>query len=274
MFTLLRADRAPKAQVVPTGSKVTWDHGLYGKWSGIVLQYCDGGRFSPDYRVVITSPGRNAAIVHHSFLFARNWEITGTASPADIADAIALAEHMEEVHKREAEEKAKAQAIERDALTAKYSYLMTQAANPKTTSHALGAANIRTELKRAFPGVRFSVRSRSFAGGDDINIGWTDGPTLKEVKAITGKYEEGAFDGMEDIYNYNHDNQFPGLFGGAKYVFENRSISDALADSIAPKYGLRRVEDGGFYGRTWLDANGEVDRDGEHKVRRAAEGED
>ena len=274
MFTLLRADRPPKAQVVPTGSKITWNDGPYGQRSGIVLAYCDDGRFSPDYRVVITSPADQATIRNFSFICARNWTITGTASPADIADAIALAEHMEEVHKREAEEKATAQAAELAALPARYPYLKTQAANPKTTSHALGAANIRTELKRAFPGVRFSVRSRSFAGGDDINIGWTDGPTLKEVKAITGKYEEGAFDGMEDIYNYNHDNQFPGLFGGAKYVFENRSISDALADSIAPKYGLRRVEDGGFYGRTWVNDSGEADRDGEHKIRRAAEGED
>jgi len=91
------------------------------------------------------------------------------------------------------------------------------------SSHALGAANIRRELKKTFPGVKFSVRSESYSGGDSINISWDYGPFAKDVEAITGKYQEGNFNGMEDIYEYNRS-PWPEVFGGAKYVFESRNI--------------------------------------------------
>jgi len=34
------------------------------------------------------------------------------------------------------------------------------------SSHALGAANLKTELTREFPGMKLSVKSESFSGGD------------------------------------------------------------------------------------------------------------
>ena len=92
----------------------------------------------------------------------------------------------------------------------------------KYRGHTLGAKNIRIELKKAFPEVKFSVRSESYSGGDHININWTDGPLTDDVEKITGKYQKGDFDGMEDIYNYNHENVWPDVFGGSRYVFENR----------------------------------------------------
>ena len=55
----------------------------------------------------------------------------------------------------------------------------------------VGAKNIKKELAKAFPGVKFSVRSQSFSGGDFIDIDWTDGPTEEMVKKITDKYQEG-----------------------------------------------------------------------------------
>ncbi len=44
--------------------------------------------------------------------------------------------------------------------------------------------NIRRELKAKFPGVKFSVRKRSY---DSVSVNWTDGPTEEQVKEITGK---------------------------------------------------------------------------------------
>lgn len=111
----------------------------------------------------------------------------------------------------------------------------------------LGAKNIRTELKKAFPGIKFSVTSETYSGGDSIDIGWTLGPTTAEVEKITGKYQEGHFDGMEDIYNTDRENVFAPLFGGAKYVSENRHEGEAYAvigNTICARYGITPPADG------------------------------
>lgn len=91
------------------------------------------------------------------------------------------------------------------------------------------AKRMRQELKAHFPGVKFSVRTAYFAGGDSIRIAWDLGPTTTQVERITDKYQEGSFDGMTDSYTYeptlmiNKEGEVQ-VLGGAKYVFANRSI--------------------------------------------------
>jgi hypothetical protein len=80
------------------------------------------------------------------------------------------------------------------------------------------AKEIRNELKVAFPGIKFRVRSSNCS----INVTWTNGPTSKAVSEITWKYRNGHFDGMIDCYEYAND----GRPGGADYVFCNREYSD------------------------------------------------
>lgn len=58
---------------------------------------------------------------------------------------------------------------------------------------------VRKALKDAFPGVKFSVRSSVYSGGASIDVGWTDGPTSKEVEAVAKQYQGGDFDGMIDM---------------------------------------------------------------------------
>ena len=84
------------------------------------------------------------------------------------------------------------------------------------------ARNMRAELKRAFPGVRFSVRRDR----GSIRVGWTDGPTAAAVEAIADRFEHGKFDGMTDCYNYSRA-PWSETFGGVDYVFCNRDHSDA-----------------------------------------------
>lgn len=98
--------------------------------------------------------------------------------------------------------------------------------------HALAAANIRRELKAAFPAFKFTIHSKSYAGGDSISIRWTLGPTEREVSAITNKYQEGSFDGMIDLYEYSSDRSFTSTHGGSKYVFTHRDIDSATAPII------------------------------------------
>ena len=72
-------------------------------------------------------------------------------------------------------------------------------------NRATVAGMIRKDLKREFPGIKFTVRSRSYSGGGSINIGWTDGPTTNRVQGVTGRYADRGFDGSIDLQYYiNH----------------------------------------------------------------------
>lgn len=88
--------------------------------------------------------------------------------------------------------------------------------------HNVVGRNIRTELKRNFPGVKFSVRKESY---DCYRIGWCDGPTTEQVDAIVGKYKTGTFDAYTD-YHGSEDNPFSVQFGGVDYIFTNKEVTD------------------------------------------------
>lgn len=118
-----------------------------------------------------------------------------------------------------------------------------QDANPHLTpgqTCVVAAKNIRVELKKAFPKVKFSVRSESFAGGNAIRVSWSDGPTVAQVEEITGKYKAGSFDGMTDCYNYEFS-YWSEAFGDAKYISSSRTVSDELVERVLAelkaKYG-------------------------------------
>ncbi|MFT2794021.1 LPD29 domain-containing protein [Serratia sp. T13T92] len=85
-------------------------------------------------------------------------------------------------------------------------------------------ANIRKELKAAYPGVKFSVRVRHT---DSVTVIWTDGPKEDDIKTIVGKYRVGHFNSMEDIYEYC-ETPFNKVYGGVSYLFTNREFSDVL----------------------------------------------
>lgn len=64
---------------------------------------------------------------------------------------------------------------------------------------------MRKALKAAFPAVKFSVRSSSYAGGASIDVGYTDGPTSARVSEVAKQFEGGGFDGMIDLkFHYEH----------------------------------------------------------------------
>ena len=90
------------------------------------------------------------------------------------------------------------------------------------TEAAKTAKAIRAELKKAFPSIKFRVRSSNFAGGDSVSVGWVNGPTGDSVEEITAKYQYGHFDGMYDIYEYS--NNIEGL-PQAKYVSASRTLT-------------------------------------------------
>lgn len=97
------------------------------------------------------------------------------------------------------------------------------------STQAKAARQIKKELKQAFPGVKFSVTSDSFAGGDAVRIKYEDGPTTDQVKEIAGKYQYGHFDGMTDMYEYSNNlDDIPQV----KYVQWERRPSDDVRDEL------------------------------------------
>jgi hypothetical protein len=157
-------------------------------------------------------------------------------------------QQLREEWKAGAAERAKAkaaadnerQATERANLPAAHPHLLTRAMRPNWSAHRLAAENIRRELKRRFPGVKFSVTSESYAGGNSVDVRWTDGPTAKEVEAVANRHAAGSFDGMTDLYEYDRDNVFGEVFGATKYVHCERewtlaAVRKANGDESIPE---------------------------------------
>lgn len=142
-------------------------------------------------------------------------------SADEVLDLIEKAKRAEVVAKTAAVSAAEQRQARVEGLPGEYPYL-TLLQGSGRSSHAVGAVNIKRELKRAFPAVRFSVRSESFSGGDSIDVEWTDGPSREGVEKVICKYKEDRFNGMDDSYEYDRENVWPEVFGGAKYVSATR----------------------------------------------------
>ncbi len=163
------------------------------------------------------------------------WFISDTIVDSDMINQGIDTAHQAMSAKKEAERlEALGKANERQGLPAKYPYLIPE--TKEVGGYVVGAKNIRIELKRAFPSVKFSVRSESYSGGCSIHIGWTDGPTEEEVRKISDKYQECDFDGMQDLEEYRRS-VWPDVFGGAKYVSESRHESPDFILKISKKMG-------------------------------------
>lgn len=91
------------------------------------------------------------------------------------------------------------------------------------------AENLRRELRAVFPQITFSVRYKSFSGGDEITVSYEDGPKVEEVEAIANKYayDSSQCDAMTDYYDYR-PTEFTRIFGGAKFVLIRRDMSDRV----------------------------------------------
>jgi len=100
------------------------------------------------------------------------------------------------------------------------------------TQAAQCAAAVRRDLKELFPGVKFSVTSTNFSGGNSVDVDWCDGPTVKEVEPHLAKYEYGHFDGMNDMYEYsNVRSDIP----QTKYLRCQREMSPETRQNLEPQ---------------------------------------
>ena len=108
------------------------------------------------------------------------------------------------------------------------------------TEHAEVAKAIRKELKKNFSNTKFRIKSSGFAGGDDVRISWTDGPSEKKVERVVNKYQYGSFDPMRDLYEITNDRKD---ITQVKYVLCQRTLSNEFVIEILKKNGFEATEE-------------------------------
>lgn len=158
-------------------------------------------------------------------------KVHGAPYLAQLAGAVATVKAQASAAKAQ-QAAAHAQALIDTAAT----YPQLQRQGGKLHGVVLAAANLRVLLKATFPGVKFSVRTSKYSGGDNMRIEWTDGPNDAAVEAIVDQFSGGSFDGRDDSYTYSRS-AFTELFGSAKYTSAVRNVSQALvAKALAQLY--------------------------------------
>lgn len=135
-------------------------------------------------------------------------------------------------------------------------------------SAAATAKLVRQALKAAFPGIKFSVRTDSYAGGASIDVRWIDGPTTAQVDAVTGQYRGATFDPSIDLKTHVY-HQVDGrrVSYGADYIMAQRRYSLAFAHQVAAAEARRwgqpapAITTDGYDGSAHVDTRGPlVDR--------------
>lgn len=124
------------------------------------------------------------------------------------------------------------------------------------------AKMLRPQLKRVFPGVKFSVRIERYSGGSSIDVRWIDGPTVEQVEQVSHAFQGARFDGMIDLqyganswYCAKHGARVAETYGhgsglddvhasrccaaaelvhfGASYIHEHRELSEGFRSVLA-----------------------------------------
>ena len=130
-----------------------------------------------------------------------------------------------EADKARAEEAATQAAKDKkeiEDLPGMYPHLTPLSNAKDVTGKNLVKANLVADLKKNFPDVKFSVSKSNYS---TYNVRWTDGPITKDVNKITDKYEDSHSDYSGDYHDYDPSN-FNRVFGGFKFVFTNRDMSE------------------------------------------------
>jgi hypothetical protein len=191
---------------------------LYGLKVGIMLE--DGRAWRTEPHSFSDSPGSRLAL---------NWKSHGAPYLAQLSAAVAASK----ASKSSAEElKRQEHARQLETLAAEFTHL--QRKGPSDNGGTFAARNIRTMLKAAFPGVKFSVKSDY----SSVNVRWTDGPTDAQVNAVIDRFDIGRADHQSD-YFYTESSAWSDLFGGVQYLFTNREESPELVAQAMAEFNAR-----------------------------------
>jgi Large polyvalent protein associated domain 29 len=195
--------------------------------------------FFDDYAECGYAPGEK---IHNR---SSGWTVTDVFVSQDVVDQLIAAHDKMEAKKRAAE-KRRQRAVralwdgDEPKLIAEYHQrypcAVTEKVEPK--EHKRVAKNLRLDLKRNFPKIKFSVASK----WSSVTVEWYAGPEQEEVEAIAGKYQNPY------SYEWNyadhciygespHGRAMATVFGRVGHVFCHRdSRTKEEADEAARKF--------------------------------------
>lgn len=161
--------------------------------------------------------------------FSLDWKRHGAPYLAELAAARAARNAATSSAK---EVKAERHAAELVRLAEEFPHL--ERAESRHAGGKLAARNMRTMLKAAFPGQKFSVTSDY----NSVRVRWVDGPTDAAVTAIIGRFDIGRADYNTD-YFYTESSAWSELFGGVQYLFTNREESPELVARVLQDFNAK-----------------------------------
>lgn len=102
--------------------------------------------------------------------------------------------------------------------------------NTERTIYAAEASKmLKAELRKQYPRAKFSVRLSRWT----IQVHYTDGPPIEDVKRIARGYEGKGFDGMIDL-EYGYDHHLCAVHGmlqtGSQGTEDSRGVRPAFRD--------------------------------------------
>ena len=109
-------------------------------------------------------------------------------------------------------------------------------AKRQLTQAAQAAAQIRKQLKKH--GVPAKVTSSNYSMGSSVTVKLLNDPLPATVKLVTefaNQYQQGHFDGMQDLYEYSNRRedipQAKYVFVNAEYTAETREAAQAWVEN-------------------------------------------
>lgn len=214
-------------------------YAIHGEQSPQTVRSLGGGIITSGGKAefdIVFDDGGMTSRLPECILLGVQWQVHDEiATPEDIAKYLANATCYAASAKaaEQLKKEAFAREVERLKVAPEYSHL--KQVSSEMNGRKLAVLNIRTELKRQFKGVKFSVRSDY----NSVRIGWIDAVTEDQVAEITNQYSDGHFNGMEDIYEYSRT-PFTEVFGAMSYINTHREISLELAqkaiDALIAEY--------------------------------------
>ena len=165
---------------------------------------------------IIWENGTESKKIPECIIRGVQWRILeGFVDTAGIAGARVLA-------KQESKRRSEAEAARSAAFSAEVQRVRSDPAyahlsqDKAARSSKLASANIRADLKKHLPGIKFSVRSHSHSS---IDIRFDEGTTTRNaVNAIVGKYSTGYYDSFSDCH-LARSSPFNLVYGGVEHVW-------------------------------------------------------
>ncbi|WP_231489896.1 LPD29 domain-containing protein [Pedobacter sp. Leaf170] len=129
-------------------------------------------------------------------------------------------------------------------------------AKRQPTEASIVSKTVKKLLTSNFKGIKFSVKSDIFSGGDSVSVKWSFGPTENEVNALIKRFQGGSFNSYEDIYEYNADSYEVDKDGNikvqptVKYISTSRRtpVIEEAAKLICEKFN---VEYEGYWSKVY-----------------------